>query len=93
MKVFCFTCGNMKAQVVITKGECNLMECTQCGCRWRRSLDPLYERTALVEVDIGKQASAASMGGDKAPMEDDHSLFGKGKNLNRMLFEQRNEIY
>ena len=52
-KVFCFTCGNAQAQVVATKGEYNLVECTQCGCRWRRSLDPLYERTALVEVDEG----------------------------------------
>ena len=52
MRVFCFTCGNDEAQVVATKGEYNLVECTKCGCRWRRSLDPLYERTALVEVDI-----------------------------------------
>lgn len=59
MKVFCFTCGNDKAQVVATKGEYNLVECTKCGCRWRRSLDPLYERTALVEVDEARTTPSA----------------------------------
>lgn len=112
MKVFCFTCGNDEAQVVATKGECNLVECTQCGCRWersralpgaeeasdkawqrsadseqgeadaghrnrRRSLDPLYERTALVEVDFMDKSAEASTMEEKLPS----------------LFEQRNVIY
>lgn len=82
MKVFCFTCGNDEAQVVATKGEYNLVECTKCGCRWRRSLDPLYERTALVEVDNTSQSGlrpASSPRGE--PLR------------NQMLFEQRNAIY
>lgn len=79
MKVFCFTCGNDEAQVVATKCQCNLVECTQCGCRWRRSLDPLYERTALVEVDEGERIATA-------PVEPRNDSMG-------MLFEQRNVIY
>lgn len=79
MKVFCFTCGNDEAQVVATKGEYNLVECTQCGCRWRRSLDPLYERTALVEVDVEEQIATSAV----PPRNDSMG----------MLFEQRNAIY
>ena len=79
MKVFCFTCGNDEAQVVATKGEYNLVECTKCGCRWRRSLDPLYERTALVEVNVGEQMATSA-----APPRNDSM---------GMLFEQRNVIY
>ena len=68
MKVFCFTCGNDEARVVATKGEHNLVECTKCGCRWRRSLDPLYERTALVEVDVGEQIATTTV-----PLRDDNN--------------------
>lgn len=93
MKVFCFTCGNTQAQVVATKGEYNLVECTRCGCRWRRSLDPLYERTALVEVDEGERIAMSAVppraraaeGGDKVPLGCNDSM--------GMLFEQRNVIY
>lgn len=84
MKTFCFTCGNDEAQVVATKGEYNLVECTNCGCRWRRSLDPLYERTALVEMDEGN-TSQSGLRPASSP---------QGEPLkSQILFEQRNVIY
>ena len=89
MKVFCFTCGNDEAQVVATKGEYNLVECTRCGCRWRRSLDPLYERTALVEVDAGERIATAPA----EPRNDSGETEAKGGKRAQMLFEQRNAIY
>ena len=44
-----------------------------------RSLDPLYERTALVEVDVGEQIATSA-----APPRNDSM---------GTLFEQRNVIY
>ena len=97
--VFCFTCGNTKAQVVATKAEYNLVECTHCGCRWRRSLDPLYERTALVEVDVDNTSQSglrpASEGELAQSAKRGHpGVSPQGEPLrNKMLFEQRNAIY
>ena len=113
--------------MVATKGEYNLVECTHCGCRWRRSralpvadeasdkewqrsadseqseadagnrnrrrsMDPLYERTALVEVDIGERIVSAPAEPRARAACGDKVLLGCN-DKGTMLFEQRNVIY